>query len=548
MCCCLLNKQEDGMAVRQEERRHLVKAEGNFEDHPYFTVGNQRSGDGIIRYTSTIRTRDGQELKQTWTVRAVQGLGLPGTLDQDVYVALMQLIDRQGEIPDDGWISFSLYELVQLLRRTHGGRDYRQIKESLDRLSGTIIQSKNAFYRKSTKSYLDDTFHLLDRVQHSETSDGSGRRADRTWVKLSDYFVESYKANYLKGLDADFYWSLNSSVAKRLYRFVDKKRNHQRRWEVDFFALRDRIPLSPYKYPSKIREKLAPAHEELTDKGFLERVTYRTTSDGSHLVCYEIQEGFSSRRPAPQLEASAETAIAVKRLKVEGVRLDVAQDLVAGHGPERCLRYAEALPYQKNVRNRAGWLRKAIENGYELDLPPARAGALPKGTPSTSEKGESVNVSNASERRRKDYGWFFTEDESHSGQDAEPRHPDGYPQTGRAEDLLPPPKPTPDPSAEGPWRETLDAVATEIDSSSLSVWFEGMTPVNLKENTLTISVPNTFAKEYIETRFQEMLERHLCRKLGHGAALKIEIWGLRAAAEQNGRASRLPPASRLPSF
>ncbi len=352
------------MAGRQEERRHLVKAEGNFEDHPYFTVGNQRASEGVIQYSSTIRTRDGQELKQTWTVRAVQGLGLPGTLDQDVYVALLQLIEQRGEIPEDGWISFSLYELVQLLRRTHGGRDYRQIKESLDRLSGTIIQSKNAFYRKSTKSYLDDTFHLLDRVQHSETTDGAGRRADRTWVKLSDYFVESYKANYLKGLDADLYWSLNSSVAKRLYRFVDKKRNHQRRWEVDLFALRDRIPLSPYRYPSKIREKLAPAHEELTDKGFLERVTYRTTSNGSHLVCYEIQEGFSSRRPAPQLEASPETAIAVERLKVEGVRLDVAEDLVARHGPERCLRYAEALPFQKNLRTRAGGHRRAIEEGF----------------------------------------------------------------------------------------------------------------------------------------------------------------------------------------
>jgi len=538
----LLNKQEDGMAVRQEERRHLVKAEGNFEDHPYFTVGNQRSGDGIIRYTSTIRTRDGQELKQTWTVRAVQGLGLPGTLDQDVYVALLQIIERQGEIPPDGWISFSLYELVQLLRRAHGGRDYRQIKESLDRLSGTIIQSKNAFYRKSTKSYLDDTFHLLDRVQHSESTDGSGRRAEKTWVKLSDYFVESYKANYLKGLDADFYWSLSSSVAKRLYRFVDKKRNNQRRWEVDLFALRDRIPLSSYKYPSKIREKLAPAHEELKEKSFLERVTYRETADGSHLVCYEIHEGFSSRRPTPQLEASPEVAIAVERLRVEGLRLDVARDLVARHGPERCLRYAEALPFQKNLRNRAGWLRRAIEDGFELDLPPARASALPNGTPADSGNGEPANARDASDRRREDYGWLFGKGERDPAKgtpqrEAEPSHVDGDAQATSAADLPPPSKPAPDPCAEGPWRETLDAAAAEIDSSSLSVWFEGITPVNLQERTLTISVPNTFAKEYIETRFQEVLERHLRDQLGQAAALNIEVWSSCVASGQSGRAS-----------
>ena len=78
----------------------------------------------MIQYTNTIRTRDGQELRQTWTVRAVQGLGLPGTLDQDVYVALLQLIDRQGDIPEDGWIGFSLYELVELLHRVQGVREY----------------------------------------------------------------------------------------------------------------------------------------------------------------------------------------------------------------------------------------------------------------------------------------------------------------------------------------------------------------------------------------------------------------------------------------
>jgi chromosomal replication initiation ATPase DnaA len=104
-------------------------------------------------------------------------------------------------------------------------------------------------------------------------------------------------------------------------------------------------------------------------------------------------------------------------------------------------------------------------------------------------------------------------------------------------DQPPPPKPVPDPSAEAPWRETLDAVAAEIDSSSLSVWFEGITPVNLEDLTLTISVPNSFAKEYIETRFQEVLERHLREQLGQEATLEIEVWGLRAEAEQSGRAS-----------
>jgi len=469
------------LVTKQEEKNCLVKAEGNFEDHPYFTVGNQRGGEGVIQYTNIIRTRDGQELKQTWTVRAVQGLGLPGTLDQDVYVALLQLVDRQGDVPANGWIGFSLYELVELLRRTHGGRDYRQVKESLERLSGTSIQSKNAFYRKSTKSYLDDTFHLLDRVQYSESTDISGRRSEKTWVKLSDYFVESYKANYLKGLDADFYWSLNSSVAKRLYRFVDKKRNQQRRWEVDLFALRDRIPLSPYKYPSKIKEKLAPAHEELRHKGFLERVTYRKTADGAHLVCYEIQERFPKRRPVLQLEPSPEVQIAIERLKAEGVRLDVVRELVAKHGPERCLRYSEAVAFQKNIRNRAGWLRWAIEQAPELDIPAPAA-------PTTFAK------------------------------EQEPP-PEVIAEDTETEPL---PPPVTESRAQEVWDPLVEGLSEEINAPSLRIWFEGTVPTAFEGSTLILRVPNSFALEYIETRFGELMRRVLKEQVGPDAELLVQ--------------------------
>lgn len=390
------------MVRRIEEKGHLVKAEGNFEDHPYFRVGDAKSSDGVFSYEQTVRTKDGHELKQRWTVRAAQGLGLPGKFDQDVYVGLLQLIDKKGELPEDGWIQFSLYELMEFLGRGHhGGRDYRQVKESLDRMSLTGVQSVNAFYNKSTQSYVTDTFHLLERVLYSETTDGGNRRTERTQVKLSPYLVESYKSDYLKGLDAGFYWSLNSGVARRLYRLIDKKRNSHVRWECEIFALRDRIPLSNYAYPSKVKEKLEPAHAELCEKGFLANVTYRKVSRKETQVCYEVSEGFAHRRPALQLEPSPENLLALERLKAEGVQSDVARQLVFDHGPERCLRYAEALPFRKNVRNPAGWLRKAIQHGYELDVPPAARSEAPAST--------SPRASSTAERRKEGYEWLFGE-------------------------------------------------------------------------------------------------------------------------------------------
>ena len=478
----MLTNREKGFRGRGEERGFLVKAEGNFEDHPYFTVGNQRNKDGIIQHTNTIRTKDGQELMQTWTVRAVQGLGLPGTLDQDVYVALLQLVDRQGGIPEDGWIGFSIYELVGLLRRTHGGRDYKQIKESLERLSGTTIQSKNAFYRKSTMSYIDDSFHLLDRVQHSETMDGTGRRGESTWIQLSSHFVDSYRANYSKKLDADFYWSLNSSVAKRLFRFVDKKRNQQRRWEVDLFSLRDRIPLSPYPYPSKIKEKLAPAHEELTQKGFLAAVTYRKTGDGAHLVCYEIQDGFASRRPLEPLDPSPETRIALERLKSEGLRSDIAAELISTHGPERCVRYAEAVVFQKNIRNRPGWLKKAIENNYELDVPP----------PATQTRPSETSLF----------------DTATGAEDETVKHFSAMPEE--------------DPTAREAWDAAIKSLDDWLSETMVSGWISQLVPTALEGSHLTVHAPNDFVADYVTTRMGDRLTSTLQQTLDPNAQLSIQ--------------------------
>ncbi len=73
------------------------------------------------------------------------------------------------------------------------------------------------------------------------------------------------------------------------------------------------------------------------------------------------------------------------------------------------------------------------------------------------------------------------------------------------------------------WTEVLDRAAEHIDVSSLRVWFEGIRPVDLYEDSLEISVPNTFAKEYIESRFRPLLEDVLDDVLGREASLIVSV-------------------------
>jgi hypothetical protein len=479
------------LSVRKEQSRGIVPAEGNFEEHPYFRVGDRNAGTGIMHFENELRTRDGNVMQQSWVVRAAHGRGLPGRYDQDVYVALMQLLDAKG-LPADGWVSFSVYELVELMGKRHSGREYGQVRESLQRLATTSIESKNAFYHKGRKAYISDTFSLLTEVKLAEYEGIAGERKDRNRVHLSQYFVDSYRANYLKHIDARFYWSLSSPIAKRLYRLVDKKRGGRRSWEVELFSLRSRIPLSDYKYASKVKEKLAPAHEELVTKGFLKSVAYRKNEGGQEYATYEITEDFHERRVAATWRSlSPEELFCVQRLQAEGMASETAEDLVATYGPGRVMHYVEALPNQRNIRNPAGWLRKAIESNYELDMPPALF------NPSHDEL-------------------LPPDPETFRGEES--------PDSTRSTPAPPPPvRLRPDPAAEEVWEGVMADVQDGIDGSALRIWFKGSFGTALEGHTLTVAVPNPFAKEYIESRFGGLLEEALTGHLGEDAWLEVIV-------------------------
>jgi hypothetical protein len=175
----------------------------------------------------------------------------------------------------------------------------------------------------------------------------------------------------------------------------------------------------------------------------------------------------------------------------EGVRGDTARDLVVSHGPERCLHYAEALDAQEGIRNRASFLVSAIRKGYALPGPP-------------KQDQESLEPSFESS--------VIAHDDAHKETEPHPPEaPEGFP------------PPTPDPAAEGLWGRVLENAKDEIDASSLRVWFGTVTAVALGPQTLTISVPTPFAREYIETRFRAALDAALHEELSEGASLRVLV-------------------------
>lgn len=482
-------RREETKQAAQEKREDFVpvQTEININRYPLWSMQSDKDGELEPRtYSKTYVDSEEGTFHREWTVIPSLELGDLGPIDQDVFTAVEELVGRRGGMPEDGVLEFSFAELRKILGWTKSGRSNQLLRESLERIAFTSIRSKNAFYSKDMNSHLTDSFALWS-VRFSDTS-GTRGKVSRHSLTFHQLFVNNWLSQYLKGLDTKLYWSLSGAIAKRLYRLIDQRRGQERVWSEDILELGELIPIRGSKHKSRVMDRLKPAHKELVQVGFLERVDRE-----GDLVRYFIREEFARQQRSRDVFSDPGQAIALELLLGERVRGDVARELVLEYGAERCLRYAKALPYQKIERSRSGWLIKAIEEGYEL---------------SDDQLPSAGNSAGESDRRLFDVSDLSSGDDSSSSKEG-----------GERRTLTP----EPDTAALEVWDQILEEISDEINAPSLRVWFEGTVPVSLAGDTLTISVPNSFAKEYIESRFLERLESALASHLSPTASLQIVV-------------------------
>lgn len=210
------------------------------------------------------------------TITGSDHYGLPTAADDEILVALIQLTKLANNF-SDRVVQFTRYELLSLLGWRDEGRSYQRIEDSLKRWMGVTLYYDKAWWDKKTRSWVSESFHILDNLSLFDQDEMRKLRAQgRDPHALSSFswnevIFKSFRSENLKRLDADLYFSLESAISKRMYRFLDKRFYHKPSWEFDLkeFAF-EHIGLSrSYDDNGKIKEKLRPAIEELTAVGFL---------------------------------------------------------------------------------------------------------------------------------------------------------------------------------------------------------------------------------------------------------------------------------------
>jgi plasmid replication initiation protein len=316
----------------------------------------------------------GRHVTRKLTITASDHFGLPTALDDEVVLGLIQLT-RQNDFRDKR-VFFSRYELIRLLGWRNEGKSYSRLETSLKRWLGVTFYYENAWWDKRSDSWVNESFHLLERVSILATGRRSAR--DPSEPALSSFLWNevvfgSFQAGYLKRIDMELFRSLKSPIAKRLYRFLDKRFHHKTVWEFELRELaHEHIGLSRSYDTAQLKRKLLPAIGELEGVGFVrEQESANRFTRIKRGVWHVSLEKPRTKARSPQASASPRAPIRDSLLR-HGVNRRTADKLVADHSPDaiehhvRVLEWLLAQPGVEKPRNAAGYLVQSIREGYDV--------------------------------------------------------------------------------------------------------------------------------------------------------------------------------------
>lgn len=262
--------------VRRRIATRAIRLDRSLEALPLFRLSDS-ADDAILAYGDGTGAR--------WRVIPSPGERLPGTFDQDVYMEILRRYHEAGE-PADGVLTFKLHAFLRGMGRRVDGRTYEQLRGSLSRLERTTLESQGMYEVASSGSRPELRFSLLasmtverrrtlDREQLPLFPAATTAEPGVARVILASVIRENLAAGHAVTLSAASYWSLDSPVARRLYRLLEVARADGRlTWRIALEQLAEQLPLAQ-RFPSHLQRVLQPAHDMLMAQGILRNAAIR---------------------------------------------------------------------------------------------------------------------------------------------------------------------------------------------------------------------------------------------------------------------------------
>ncbi|WP_435022653.1 replication initiator protein A (plasmid) [Tundrisphaera sp. TA3] len=408
---------------------HGWKDELNLAEFPIAALTDRvPNGQTTLVFEDKLERRDEPPIIRRLTIMGTGKHGLPTSTDDEVLVGLIQLTKRRSNFTD-AKVPFSRYELIEILGWPQSGASYKRIEEALNRWVGVVLAYENAWWDNIEKSWVDETFHVLDNVtlydrerrkRAAKAKPGAkpapskrprkvGAEGDPlplSSFRWNEVIFQSFQSGNLKQLDLEFYLSLRLPTTKRMFRFLDKRFYRRNRLDFDLRTLAcEHIGMSRSYAPTELKRRLKPALEELEQLGFLEPLDaeerYSWVSRGNWRIILIRHQDEATAPPAPASEPNE----LVEALTARGVTPKTAADLVAAHPAVRIRTKLEVFDWltrneDKRVgKNPAGYLVASIRSDYQ---PPEDFAAAPAKARAAAAKANVEETKQSARRKTRD--------------------------------------------------------------------------------------------------------------------------------------------------
>lgn len=400
---------------------HLSREEITLAEFPITTMAQRRPLVNELQIDEHVGFDEGgKPIRRAWLVVGSDKYGLPIAGDEDIYVAIVKMLEHRKF--EQRLIPCTRYQICQVLGVKPDGKTYDRIVEAFTRFKNTSFVAENVFRDPDTGALVKreafgiiDAFRFVDRVPRGTTGQKQPE-LPLSYLRVSDEFLQRLRQGKLKRLDIDFWRSLSSFLVKRVYRFLDKNRYRKPEYEIGVLKLAQRLGLAGSNPVKELKRILKRPCDELKERGFLEAYEYRIGRDGLKLWFRFKALNELERAERPQ-EAPAPPRVVSRPSRATTARNSAipetgpAADLVAYfhelfHGAARVRPTTAELAKAGNLLSRCGgdverakacidWIRKeARQTSFAIQ---SFGALLSNGYP---ERYEAMRVADQEARRR----------------------------------------------------------------------------------------------------------------------------------------------------
>lgn len=353
------------------------KDELNLAEFPLSAIADRLNPD---QKTLTFEDRiwdesRGEMVPRQLTISAADNYGLPTALDDEVILGLVQLSKLRDFVGRK--VPFTRYQLLQILGWSDDTKNYERLEKALNRWVGVTLYYKNAWWNKKEKCWMDEKFHILDNVTLYDRDRGSSA-SNQSQFPLStftwnDVIFRSFADGNLKSIDFDFYKNLKSSIAKRLYRFLDKRFFYRDRWEFNLKEVSwEHVGLARSYDAANLKRKLLTGIRELQAKDFIESMSdsgrFRKVRSGEWSVVFQKARPANTQQTRKEPNQASQPL--VQALVERGITPSTAQLTVASFPANRIQAQLEVFDWlvtrnnPRVSRNPPGFLIASIKAEY----------------------------------------------------------------------------------------------------------------------------------------------------------------------------------------